>query len=138
MRAEAAELLEKAEGLERLADHLEREVGSGKPPPRGPLHGRVTETTLATEMEAIAHTREQRISRARLAGENRDHPFVQALVERGIVVKDFARQIGYAPSTVTSWYAKNPVRARPIPAEAAEKIRELLGVPMSAWRKITP
>ena len=83
-----------------------------------------------------AQTREQRVSRARLRRENKRHPFVSALMDNGLTVVDFAKSIGEKRSTVQSWYTDGD-NGRPIPRAAAESIRQRLGVPLTAWRKIT-
>jgi transposase len=80
-------------------------------------------------------TRGQKVSRARLRRDSRRHPFVAALVEQGITVDAFARDLGYSRSTVQSWYTADE-NGRPIPREAAEAIQRKLGVPLTAWRRI--
>ena len=83
-------------------------------------------------------TRGQRVSKARLREANRRHPFVRALVAKGLTITEFARTIGYPRTVVQSWYDSRPDNARPIPRKAAERIRDLLEVPLDAWRKMTP
>jgi hypothetical protein len=90
--------------------------------------------TLAT-MQADA-TRGQKVSRSRLEPGNRKHPFVAALVAKGLTVTEFASTLGYSRSTVQSWYDRGEGNGRPIPRKAAEAIRKQLGVPLSAWSRV--
>lgn len=94
--------------------------------------------TLATDMQAPQEeTRRSRVSRARLRKGNRRHPFVAALVANNLTVTEFARELGYARSTVQSWYDGDSDNARPIPKSAANAIKARLGVPVTAWAKVT-
>lgn len=91
--------------------------------------------TLATHMEE--QTRGTKVSRARLDRANRKHPFVAALVKSGTTVTAIAAELGYSRSSVQSWYDSDADNGRPIPRAAAEAIKRRLGVPLTAWRKIT-
>jgi len=94
--------------------------------------------TLATTMSTapVVETRGTRVSRARIRKDNRKHPFVAALVAKGLTVTEIAKDLGYPRSTVQSWYDGDKDNARPIPAKAATAIKALLGVPLSAWPRI--
>ncbi len=115
---EAALMRNQARGLRELA------MGKALTTPRNPA-------TLATAMEA--QTRQQRVSRARLDRANKRHPFVAALVEKGLTVKDVAKDLGYPRSTVQSWYDSDKDNRRPIPRVAAVAIQAKYGVPLDAW-----
>lgn len=91
--------------------------------------------TLATSMEA--QTRQQRVSRARLDTSNRRHPFVEALLDHGLTVRDLAKELGYPRSTVQSWYDADKGNRRPIPRAAANAILARFGVPLDAWTRIS-
>jgi len=81
-------------------------------------------------------TRKARVSRARLTAAGKKHPFVAALVERGMTVKEAATELGYSRSTVQSWYDAGD-NGRPIPRAAAAAIEAKWGVPASVWHRIT-
>jgi lambda repressor-like predicted transcriptional regulator len=115
------------EKYSRRADAIEKAASDLLPLP--PDHA-----TLATMDQA--QTREQRVSRARLDKANRRHPFVAALVAKGLTVTVLAKELGYSRSTVQSWYDADEANGRPIPRAAAVAIQKRLGVPLSAWRRI--
>lgn len=99
------------------------------------LPRRAKHDTLDT-VDASTDTRRQRVSRARLDADSRRHPFVAALIAKGMTVTELAAEIGYPRTSVQSWYGAGD-RSRPIPRPAAEKVRDLLGVPLDAWRKVS-
>lgn len=126
-----ADLLEadakrKAEALRHQASQLESVTGEldSLTTPRN-------HATVATKMEA--QTRRQRVSQARLDKANKRHPFVAALVDKGLTIKAVAADLGYPRSTVQSWYDSDRANRRPIPLKVAEAIRDRYGVPLDAW-----
>jgi hypothetical protein len=67
--------------------------------------------------------------------QRRKHPFVAALLREGLTIAEVATDLKANPSTVKAWY-KDPKKDpayRPIPRHHAERLRERLGVPLSAW-----
>lgn len=66
-----------------------------------------------------------------------DHPFVAALISRGLTIAEVAAAVGRAASTVKAWYKdpKDPA-FRPIPRECAVELRRLYKVPLTAWARI--
>lgn len=105
---------------------------------RGGVLPRVLNATTLDTMNTSPISNARR-SRTALDDAHRRHPFVAALVKRGVTVAKAAAAIGRPRSTVQSWYkgAKDPAY-REIPWDCAEKIRELYGVPHSAWRSVGP
>ncbi len=123
-----------AETFARLEAEASR-IAAGMESPTGALRISDDHATLATDMEA--QTRQQRVSRARLDKSNRRHPFIAALVAKGLTVKVVAGELGYSRSTVQSWYDADKGNGRPIPRAAAEAIRAKYGVPLTAWHRIS-
>jgi hypothetical protein len=128
LRAAAARKRAEADALEAAADALESLNVSEGLPRSGDY------ATLATTMEAPSA--QTKMSRAHLGGVSRKHPFIAALVAKNVTVTKAATELGESRTTVQSWYTKG-AHGRPIPRAAAEKIRKLYGVPVSAWPDIT-
>lgn len=69
--------------------------------------------------------------------ENRDHPFVAALLREGLTVAEVAEELKRRPSTVKAWYkASSDPGFRPIPRDVAKVISKRFKVPLSAWARI--
>lgn len=64
------------------------------------------------------------------------HPFVAMLKKRRLTIAEVAATVKRSPSTVKAWYKPAGDDFRPIPRSIAESLRELYGVPLSAWTRI--
>jgi hypothetical protein len=84
-------------------------------------------------------------SQAQLTDEVRGHRFVKAMIKRGLTFAEVADALGaelgrkIPRSSLLSWVKpKGDVAARGIPEDAAEALRSLYGVPVTAWRRVIP
>ena len=76
--------------------------------------------------------------------QQRNHPFVVAMIKDGLTVAEIAGALKRAPSTVKSWYkADDDVGRRPIPRDVSKALAKgvkigskLFRVPASAWARI--
>jgi hypothetical protein len=90
------------------------------------------DTLAAMDATTIAAAR-----RGRPMG-HRKHPFVVALLRERLTVAEIAKDMNRSQSTVKSWYkAADDPAYRPIPRTMAAALEKRLGVPLSAWSRIS-
>lgn len=65
------------------------------------------------------------------------HPFVEAMLREGKTVAEVASDLKCSQAAVRSWYKDaGSADLRPIPKAQAEWLRDNMGVPLSAWRRV--
>jgi hypothetical protein len=85
-------------------------------------------------------------SQARMADDVKKHRLVAALEKKGLTLADVADALEkrlkprtFPRSTVQSWVKpKESASYRAIPQDAAEALKAMYGVPLSAWPRIIP
>ena len=124
MRVEAADLVEKAEALERLAKDLEQ-----RPPNRAgeqPLTYGSKSASLDSDMTADVADQPRHVKIAASRTQNRSRA-KRHLLETGLTDKDIAKALGVARSTVSAWFTGR----NQMPAEQEARLRALFGIPAS-------
>jgi hypothetical protein len=97
------------------------------------------------EMPSIVLSSNRLRSKARITEAVRAHRFVQTMEKRGLTFSEVALELArklrrkVPLSSLLSWVKPaDDDNARGIPGDAAEALRELYGVPLTAWRRVIP
>lgn len=102
-------------------------------------HNTVPDVTPAPSSNALR-------SQARISDDSKKHRLVAVLAKKGITFAEVADALEqrlkprkFPRSTVQSWVKpKGDASYRAIPQDAAEALKALYGVPLSAWPRIIP
>ena len=132
----AAIARDQAMRLRKLADDLEGRTRSLTSEHR---HNTLDDVSTTLSSNALR-------SQAQIVGDAKKHRLVLAMAKRGLSFADVADALGarlkprsFPRSTVQSWVKpKGDVAYRAIPQDAAEALKAMYGVPLSAWPRVIP
>lgn len=131
LEATAEKCREQARTLRELADNMA-------------LTSKHTPSTVGDVSTALSSNALR--SQAQIAGASKEHRLVVAMAKRGLSFADIAEALeaklkprSFPRSTVQSWVKpKSDASYRAIPQDAAEALKALYSVPLSAWPRIIP